>query len=114
MVPLRSSESTCRARVRAGGTDVIRYGEDELVFFKLSSLRPGPDVRIDRLCDRDPGSTQLPIASEQDIMTEDTRIVGVHDGHRDYEFALDRGAVTAFLSWVESRPSAGRCAGGAR
>lgn len=27
---------------------VIRYGEGSLVFFKLSSLRPGPDSRIDR------------------------------------------------------------------
>ena len=27
------------------------------------------------------------------------------DAPRGYELALDRGALTAFLSWVESRPS---------
>ena len=83
---------------------LVRYREDELVFFKLTSVRLGPDVRIDRLSiairDRRP-----PGPAEQDITTEGTRIVAVHDGHRDYEFALDGGAVTAFSSWVESRPS---------
>ena len=27
------------------------------------------------------------------------------DRRRGYELALDRGALTAFLSWLESRPS---------
>lgn len=83
---------------------LVRYREDELVFFKLTSLRLGPDVRIDRLSVAI-RNRRGPDPSEQDITTEETRIVGVHDGHRDYEFALDRGAVTAFSSWVESRPS---------
>lgn len=83
---------------------LLRYREDELVFFKLTSLRLGPDVRIDRLSVAI-RNRRGPDPSEQDITTEETRIVGVRDGHRDYEFALDRGAVTAFLSWVESRPS---------
>ena len=42
-------------------------------------------------------------------MTEETVILEINDlsgeVRRSYELALDRGALTAFLSWVESRPS---------
>jgi hypothetical protein len=42
-------------------------------------------------------------------MTEETVVLELRDTtgmqDRGYEMALDRGALTAFLSWVESRPS---------
>jgi hypothetical protein len=42
-------------------------------------------------------------------MTEQTVVLELRDVtgtvNRGYEIALDRGALTAFLSWVESRPS---------
>ncbi|MFD4292131.1 DUF2550 domain-containing protein [Rhodococcus sp. NPDC058505] len=82
---------------------IIRYGEESLVFFKLSSLRPGPDSRIARQ-GIDIGERRSPRDTEFDIMTDDIVIVAVHDADRAFEFALDRGALTAFLSWVESRP----------
>ncbi|MDV3206239.1 MAG: DUF2550 domain-containing protein [Rhodococcus ruber] len=66
---------------------VIRYGERTLVFYKLSSLRPGPDSRLAR----------------QGV--EDIVILEVQDGASSFEIALDSGALTAFLSWIESRPS---------
>lgn len=82
---------------------LIRYGEDSLVFFKLTSLRPGPDARIRR------GGLEIeqrrgPRGDEYDIMTDEIVVVAVNDGHADYELALDRGAAAAFLSWVESKP----------
>ncbi|TQF65688.1 DUF2550 family protein [Rhodococcus spelaei] len=83
---------------------IIRYGEESLVFFKLSSLRPGPDSRISRQ-GIELGERRSPRDTEFDIMTDDIVVVAVHDGDQSYEFALDRGALTAFLSWVESRPS---------
>ena len=83
---------------------LIRYREDSLVFYKLSSLRIGPDVRLSRqgivVTDR-----RSPQDSEFDIMTQEIVVLAVADGDRDLEVALDRGALTAFLSWVESRPS---------
>lgn len=83
---------------------IIRYGEESLVFFKLSSLRPGPDTRISRQ-GAELGDRRSPRDTEYDIMTDEIVIVAVDDGDAHFEFALDRGALTAFLSWVESRPS---------
>jgi hypothetical protein len=91
---------------------VIRYGEGSLVFFKLSSLRPGPDSRIDRQGIEVAGR-RSPEGSEFDIMSEEIIILSVKDRGSSYEIALDGGALTAFLSWVESRPS-GRSVRGRR
>ncbi|MFC7449499.1 DUF2550 domain-containing protein [Rhodococcus daqingensis] len=83
---------------------VIRYGEEDLVFYKLSSLRPGPDSRISRQ-GIEVGDRRGPRDTEFDIMTDEIVILSVQDGDNGYEVALDSGALTAFLSWVESRPS---------
>ena len=84
---------------------LIRYNDDHLVFFKLTSLRMGPDARIARqrieLADR-----RTPRGDEFDIMTSDIIVTGVTTEARAYEVALDRGSTAAFQSWIESRPSA--------
>lgn len=50
-----------------------------------------------------------PRGDEFDIMTDEIVVVELCDSTQDrrvgYEIALDRGALTAFLSWLESRPS---------
>lgn len=83
---------------------VIRYGENTLVFFKLSSLRPGPDHRITRQ-GIEVGERRTPRDDEFDIMTDEIAILELTDQGQGYEIALDRGALTAFMSWLESRPS---------
>lgn len=97
-----------RVTPSAGGSGwrhgVIRYGDNTLVFFKLSSLRPGPDHRIMRQ-GIEVGERRSPRDSEFDIMTDDIAILQVTDHEQGYEIALDRGALTAFMSWLESRPS---------
>jgi hypothetical protein len=87
---------------------VIRYRDDEASFYRLSSIRLWPDRRLSR-----PGleitGRRAPRGDEFDIMNSETVVLELSDagGDRDrgYELALDRGALTAFLSWVESRPS---------
>lgn len=84
---------------------VIRYRDDEASFYRLSSLRLWPDRRLVRraveISDR-----RAPRGDEFDIMTDATVVLELRDtAGRGYEIALDRGALTAFLSWVESRPS---------
>lgn len=93
------------ARGHGGGWrhGLIRYGEDNLVFYKLSSLKLGPDSAIRRL-DIEVGNRRSPQGDEYDIMTDEA-IVMISDSDGSYELALDRGALAAFLSWVESRPS---------
>jgi hypothetical protein len=85
---------------------IIRYGEETLQFFKLSSLRPGPDSKISRQGIEIAGR-RSPQDTEFAIMTDYIVIVSVRDedSERAFEFALDRGSLTAFLSWIESRPS---------
>ena len=87
---------------------VLRYRGDEAQFYRLSSLRLWPDRRLGRR-GLEVIARRSPRGDEFDIMTEETVVVELHDttGSQDrgYELALDRGALTAFQSWVESRPS---------
>ncbi|TCN55659.1 uncharacterized protein DUF2550 [Rhodococcus sp. SMB37] len=82
---------------------IIRYGDNTLVFYKLSSIKPGPDSRMSRQ-GIEVRSRRAPEGSEFDIMTDDIVILEIVDNAATYEVALDSGARTAFLSWLESRP----------
>ncbi len=87
---------------------VVRYAGDEARFYRLSSLRWWPDRRLGRR-GLDIVSRRAPRGDEFDIMTDEIVVLELNDTtterRRGYEIALDRGALTAFLSWVESRPS---------
>jgi hypothetical protein len=87
---------------------VIRYRGGEARFYRLSSLRLWPDRRLGRR-GLEIVSRRAPRGDEFDIMTEEIVVLELQDTSgaqdRGYEMALDRGALTAFLSWVESRPS---------
>ena len=87
---------------------VIRYRGGEAGFYRLSSLRWWPDRRLSRR-GIEIVSRRSPRDDEFDIMTAETAILELRDvgqeRRRGYEVALDRGALTAFLSWLESRPS---------
>ncbi|WP_067818274.1 DUF2550 domain-containing protein [Nocardia inohanensis] len=93
------------ARGHGGGWrhGLIRYDEDQLVFYKLSSLKLGPDSTLRRLS-TEVGKRRNPDGDEYDIMTDEL-IIELSDGNGSYEVALDRGALVSLLSWVESRPS---------
>ncbi|CAN1512073.1 Protein of unknown function DUF2550 [Mycobacteriaceae bacterium] len=87
---------------------VLRYRGDEAQFYRLSSLRLWPDRRLGRR-GLEVVTRRAPRGDEFDLMTEETVVLELldttADAPRGYELALDRGALTAFLSWVESRPS---------
>ncbi|WP_299559862.1 DUF2550 domain-containing protein [uncultured Mycolicibacterium sp.] len=87
---------------------VLRYRGGQADFFRLSSLRWWPDRRLSRRGLEIVGR-RSPRGDEFDIMTDETVVLELRDvgpeRRRGYEIALDRGALTAFLSWVESRPS---------
>jgi hypothetical protein len=85
---------------------VMRYRGDEARFYRLSSLRLWPDRRLSRR-GLEIISRRAPRGDEFDIMTEEILVLELQDitRGRGYEMALDRGARTAFLSWVESTPS---------
>ncbi|WP_077088449.1 DUF2550 domain-containing protein [Mycobacterium rhizamassiliense] len=87
---------------------VIRYRGGEAAFYRLSSLRLWPDRRLGRR-GVEIVARRAPRGDEFDIMTDEIVVLELRDTTQDrrsgYELALDQGALTAFLSWLESRPS---------
>jgi Protein of unknown function (DUF2550) len=87
---------------------VIRYRGGDAAFYRLSSVRLWPDRQLNRR-GVDIVSRRSPRGDEFDIMTEEIIVLELRDTTQDrragYEIALDRGALTAFQSWLESRPS---------
>ena len=87
---------------------VIRYRGGEAAFYRLSSVRLWPDRRLSRR-GVDVVSRRAPRGDEFDIMTDEIVVLELCDVNQDrqagFEIALDRGARTAFLSWLEARPS---------
>ncbi|MEB3065608.1 DUF2550 domain-containing protein [[Mycobacterium] zoologicum] len=87
---------------------VVRYRGGEAAFYRLSSVRLWPDRRLGRR-GVDVVARRAPRGDEFDIMTEEIVILELRDTTQDrragFEIALDRGARTAFLSWLEARPS---------
>ena len=87
---------------------VIRFRGDEARFYRLSSVRLWPDRRLTRrglevLSRREPRGDEFDIMPEEVVVLELQDVSGL--AAQSYEMALDRGALTAFLAWVESRPS---------
>jgi hypothetical protein len=87
---------------------VVRYRGGEAAFYRLSSMRLWPDRRLSRR-GTEIISRRPPRGDEFDIMSDQVVVVELRDTSSNrrgrYEIALDRGALTAFLSWLESRPS---------
>ena len=82
---------------------VMRYREECLVFFRISSLRLGPDRRIHRRSVVVLGRRRAQ-PSERDVVPVGATVVHFRDHGGESEVALGPGALTAFLSWVESSP----------
>ncbi|CAJ1500796.1 DUF2550 domain-containing protein [[Mycobacterium] holstebronense] len=87
---------------------VVRYRGGEAAFYRLSSVRLWPDRRLSRR-GVDVVARRAPRGDEFDIMTDEIVVLELCDVAQDrragFEIALDRGARTAFLSWLEARPS---------
>lgn len=87
---------------------VIRCRGGEAAFYRLSSVRLWPDRRLSRR-GVEVVSRRAPRGDEFDIMTDEIVVLELRDTTQDrragFEIAFDRGARTAFLSWLESRPS---------
>jgi hypothetical protein len=89
---------------RAWRHGVVRYDDNAMEYFRLRSLRPGPNRLVLRQVVVTRGR-RSPTPSEADVMDNSTVILELSDREGAFELALDCGAVTAFQSWLESRPS---------
>jgi Protein of unknown function (DUF2550) len=83
---------------------VGRYQGDEFVWFRVLSLRPGPDRIISRsaleIADR-----RDPSGGELYSMPPSSRVLRFREtGANEIEIAMSPDALTGFLSWLESAP----------
>ncbi|MBS9535393.1 DUF2550 domain-containing protein [Mycobacterium sp. M1] len=87
---------------------VIRYRGGEAAFYRLSSVRLWPDRRLSRR-GVEVVARRAPRGDEFDIMTDEVVVLELRDATQERrtgsEIAMDRGARSAFLSWLEARPS---------
>jgi Protein of unknown function (DUF2550) len=89
---------------RAWRHGVVRYDDNALEYFRLRRVLPGPQRLVLRQAVTVSGR-RSPTASEADFLDENMVILELADRGGDFELALDSGGVTAFQSWLESRPS---------
>lgn len=86
---------------------VARYRGDELVWFRASSLRSGPDRVLDR------GALEIvrrrdPTLPESYAVPSGSVVLACRDSVGELELAMTRDTLTGFLSWLESAPPAGK------
>lgn len=106
--------------VRQGGIDVAlrdtsedetsrwhlgigRYAGDELIWYRVTSLRAGPDSVLHRTTLEIVGRRD-PAGFEAYAMPADATVVRCRGEAGDVELAMDADALTGFLSWLESAP----------
>lgn len=84
----------------------LRYSEDEACFYRLVSLRPGADLRIERRsielgARRRPEGAELEVAEDGEVIV---RVSGTRPGGAavDVDLCLAPRDLTALLSWVEA------------
>lgn len=82
----------------------LRYDDHELRYYRLSSVRLGPSWTLPRseteIVDR-----RAPRGTELDVIDPDMVIVHAVTPDGETELAFARDGLTAFQSWLESRPS---------
>ena len=101
----RRPASSSRGRDAGAGWHfgVGRYRGNELAWYRLTSLRPGPTVVVDRMAleivDR-----REPTASETYALPPGASVLRCRVGGVTVELAMVPGVLTGFLSWLESAP----------
>ncbi|MCK0440143.1 DUF2550 domain-containing protein [Gordonia alkaliphila] len=86
----------------------VHYTEFALVYYRLTALLPGPTAALPRRHvelhgRRAPEGTELEIM-DPDMVVLELHVTGTGPGSGDYEIAMSPILVTAFSSWLESRP----------
>ncbi len=88
---------------------VGRYRGDEFAWYRLTSLRPGPTVVIDRT-DLEILDRRAPLDAEAYAIPQATSVLRCRCGRNGVELAMADGVLTGFLSWLEAAPP-GRATG---
>lgn len=95
-----------RAGESSWGYGAVRYSETEAAFYRLMSVKFGPDVRLDRRT-LSLGARRQPTGPELDV-AEEGEVIVPFSGHdrRDRtvegELCLSPAKLTGMLAWVEA------------
>ncbi|MGH3564838.1 MAG: DUF2550 domain-containing protein [Pseudonocardia sp.] len=82
---------------------VGRYRGDDLAWYRLTSLRRGPTVVIDRT-ELEIVERRLPTVEEGYTIPHALVVLRCRAGGEDVEVAMAPGVLTGFLSWLEASP----------
>lgn len=83
---------------------VVRYRGDYLEFYKLRSLWPAADLRLNRTRTVTEGHRRAG-DEDPDILAHDQIILHLASEGVGYEFAVPHHAAKAIVAWTESAPS---------
>ena len=101
--PARVSRLRSRDATAGWHFGVGRYRGNELAWFRLTSLRPGPTVVVDRteleIVDR-----RTPVNPEAYVIPQGASVLLCRIRGVDLELAMAPGVLMGFLSWVEAIP----------
>jgi Protein of unknown function (DUF2550) len=82
---------------------VGRYRGNELVWYRLTSLRPGPSTVLDRM-DLEILDRRPLVEAEVYALPQADSVLHCRSGGTDLEIAMAPGVLTGFLSWLEAAP----------
>ena len=82
---------------------VGRYQGNELAWYRLTSLRPGPTTVLDRL-ELEIVGRRTPAEAEVYAIPQADSVLSCRSRGADLEIAMAPGVLTGFLSWLESAP----------
>ena len=82
---------------------VGRYRGDELAWYRLTSLRPGPSTVLDRM-ELEIVGRRSPAEAEVYAIPQADSVLRCRSQGSDLEIAMAPGVLTGFLSWLESAP----------
>jgi hypothetical protein len=100
----RRPVSAARKDVSAGWHfGVGRYQGDELAWYRLTSLRPGPSTVLDRF-ELEIVGRRSPAEAEVYAIPQADSVLTCRSRGADLEIAMAPGVLTGFLSWLESAP----------
>ncbi len=82
---------------------VARYRGDRLDWYRLTSLRPGASLALDRT-ELEILGRRSPAGAESYVMPAASSVLRLRSQGVDVELAKSVGVLTGFLAWLEAAP----------
>ena len=101
--PVRESRAASRDVAVGWHFGVGRYRADQFAWYRLTSLRPGPTLVMDRT-DLEILDRREPLDAESYAIPQAASVLRLRSGATGVELAMAADVLTGFLSWLEAAP----------